>query len=60
MAPDELEDDDEVEITDEMIEAGVAAYLAADSRVGDSESVVMAIYRAMTLRDRGLSKSYSP
>lgn len=45
---------DEIEITPEMIEAGVEAYYAADRRVVDTEYVVTAIYQAMVTAQRTL------
>jgi hypothetical protein len=45
---------DEIEITPEMIEAGVRAFYAADQRIGSMENVVESIFEAMwAARDMG-------
>ena len=42
---------DEIEVTDEMVDAGLAAWDAADPRYMRKSSIVIEIYRAMALSD---------
>ena len=47
-----LEDEeDAIEVTDEMADAGVAAYGDSDPRYMRRSSIVIAVYRAMAVRD---------
>jgi hypothetical protein len=48
-----------IEITEEMLEAGVAAYYQADRRFDSDDEVVTRLYRRMVLAQRGVTDPMS-
>ena len=49
----EPEEHGEIEITEQMIEAGVDAYVACEWRRGDEERVIREVFKAMCRAQKG-------